>query len=329
MKKLFKRRGFTLVEVMVAFVIFAIMAAMVAAILNSTMAAKRENTDLEGEIVDQQSKYYLYDHEKKYDESKKSGTIVLDFKDSEKLSMDYSMEDVNSDTNDGISLAYVVGNVNYDSSGDNDSDKKGDGNLVDALDSRIFGTNKIEEVYVKCKDLGEADGGYRYMFSVMVSAPDIEGNDRYFAQVRFRFPGNVLNYGYIGTGDSIKGKNENVEYNVTCTSEHIIRLGSKMPAGKWGSKNDPMLTANYKKFWVSLSEPIDPDNLNETFGYSDSDQTANKSGDTYTFTPYKEKVTENGTTSITEHVNIFGAFPNDESEEPSDGTGESGETSES
>ena len=53
LKKLRSRRGFTIVEVMVAFVIFAIMAGMVGTILSTTMRAKQENIDVEEEIAAQ------------------------------------------------------------------------------------------------------------------------------------------------------------------------------------------------------------------------------------------------------------------------------------
>ena len=55
LKKLRSRRGFTIVEVMVAFVIFAIMAGMVGTILSTTMRAKQENIDVEEEIATRSS----------------------------------------------------------------------------------------------------------------------------------------------------------------------------------------------------------------------------------------------------------------------------------
>lgn len=58
LKKLRSRRGFTIVEVMVAFVIFAIMAGMVGTILSTTMRAKQENIDVEEEIAAQKQAYY-------------------------------------------------------------------------------------------------------------------------------------------------------------------------------------------------------------------------------------------------------------------------------
>lgn len=48
----------TIVEVMVTFVIFAIMAGMVGTILSTTMRAKQENIDVEEEIAAQKQAYY-------------------------------------------------------------------------------------------------------------------------------------------------------------------------------------------------------------------------------------------------------------------------------
>ena len=50
MKKLLKKRGFTIVEVLVAFVIFAIMAGMVSMILAQVNVARQQNTDTAEEI---------------------------------------------------------------------------------------------------------------------------------------------------------------------------------------------------------------------------------------------------------------------------------------
>ena len=58
LKKFLSRRGFTIVEVLVAFVIFSIMAAMIAMILNTTVRTKQENIVLEDEIANQKEKYY-------------------------------------------------------------------------------------------------------------------------------------------------------------------------------------------------------------------------------------------------------------------------------
>ena len=49
MKKILSKRGFSIVEVLVAFVIFAIMAGMVSVIVAQTSFARQQNTDIQEE----------------------------------------------------------------------------------------------------------------------------------------------------------------------------------------------------------------------------------------------------------------------------------------
>lgn len=58
-------------------VIFSIMAAMIAMILNTTMRTRQGNIDLENEIAEQKEKYYL--NTQKTDYTAKDGTIQLNF----------------------------------------------------------------------------------------------------------------------------------------------------------------------------------------------------------------------------------------------------------
>lgn len=162
-KKILSRRGFTIVEVLVAFVIFSIMAAMIAMILNTTMRTRQGNIDLENEIAEQKEKYYL--NTQKTDYTAKDGTIQLNFTDGAgNVSVDYSVGNPNADTDDNnIELDYYIGNVNYNAVDDNG--KKGDktsGSVMERLDSRIYGANGISEIDIKATDLGPVEsGGYR------------------------------------------------------------------------------------------------------------------------------------------------------------------------
>ena len=98
LKKFLSRRGFTIVEVLVAFVIFSIMAAMIAMILNTTVRTKQENIVLEDEIANQKEKYYLNTQDMTY--SSKDGTIQLNFDGGGQVDIDYSIGNPNKDTDD-------------------------------------------------------------------------------------------------------------------------------------------------------------------------------------------------------------------------------------
>ena len=186
-KKILSRRGFTIVEVLVAFVIFSIMAAMIAMILNTTMRTRQGNIDLENEIAEQKEKYYL--NTQKTDYTAKDGTIQLNFTDGAgNVSVDYSVGNPNADTDDNnIELDYYIGNVNYNAVDDNG--KKGDktsGSVMERLDSRIYGANGISEIDIKATDLGPVEsGGYRYEFDILTYSSTLVGTqNEYLAQFK-------------------------------------------------------------------------------------------------------------------------------------------------
>mgnify|MGYP007090502753 FL=1 len=109
-------------------------------------------------------------------------------------------------------------------------------------------------------------------------------------------------------------------------TSNAICIGSRMSDAKDG-KPSIFGSSSYKKFWVTLSSPIDTSDLNQIFGFSETDGTSTKTGDVYTFKPYSETVKgEDGDGTIT-HPNIFGAFPKDEAE-PETPTSTSESTSE-
>lgn len=93
MKRLFsKKSGFTLVEIIIAFAVFAIMATMIIQVLNLTINRKNENTNFEGYLQNQEktlvAKGQKYQSDA-YDSSKApDGTIDLAFTDKDGNALD-------------------------------------------------------------------------------------------------------------------------------------------------------------------------------------------------------------------------------------------------
>ena len=316
LKKFLSLRGFTIVEVLVAFVIFSIMAAMIAMILNTTVRTKQENIVLEDEIANQKEKYYLNTQDMTY--SSKDGTIQLNFDGGGQVDIDYSIGNPNKDTDDHyVELDYYIGDVDYNAMYNNKG-KDGDsgvGSVMERLDSRIYGTSGIEDIYIKVKDLGAVDGGHRYEFDVLPVSSTLAGAQYEFhAQFKMLFPAKIVDYGYIHHIDKKpinKDEGYNYNFNLATPTSNVLCIGSRM------SKDTSIFSDTdtaYKKLWVTLDSEIDISDLNKIFGTSGTDQTSNKSGDVYHFTPYIEKVEEgkegpHDDPGTIKHVNIFGAFP--------------------
>lgn len=326
LKKLKSRRGFTIVEVMVAFVIFAIMAGMVTMILNQAIMQKRHNKEVDAQLQQQEAKYYLNTQDYKYNTA--DGKIQLNFTGGTAVDINYEYGDPNGDDEDvELRLKYLIGQyglLTKGSTGGGGDDDAGGSSVMSRLDSRIYGTAKIDSVNVKVQDKGTADGGYLYVFSVLATAPDLVGTQyEYHAQVKMMFPSTVVDYGYVGVGDLLEAKNKGAtkEYKITLPTPTTVCVGSNMPRGWYdynSSKRKSFVgNTSYVKFWVILPEEIDADNLNNVFGTSGTNQTSNKVGDSYEFTPYLEVVkSDDGKEMTTTHVNIFGAFPLSETPDP-------------
>lgn len=320
-KKFLSRRGFTIVEVLVAFVIFSIMAAMIAMILNTTMRTRQGNIDLENEIAEQKEKYYLNTQNTNY--TAKDGTIQLNFADGAgNVSVDYSVGNPNADTDDNnIELDYYIGNVNYNAVDDNG--KKGDktsGSVMERLDSRIYGANGISEINIKATDLGPVEsGGYRYEFDILTYSSTLVGTqNEYLAQFKMLFPCKILDYGYIqhnGTNPIPKSEGSNLDYykfDICTPNSRVLCVGSRMKCSYSLFSDNTQ-----KKMWVTLESEIDVNDLNKIFGTSKTDQTSTKDGSYFVFTPYIETVEigkegPHDDPGTIKHVNIFGAFPKEE-----------------
>ena len=210
MKKFRTKRGFTMVEIMVAFVIFAIMAGMISTLLMTINKTKQENLDIERQIDTQRSNYYLSELDTKYDSG--TDTLSFGFDGYSNISVKYDVENENASGYKGLTIQYPVGDVDYSklSDGtynDEENDKKGGSGVTDRMDSRIYGDETIDYIGVKLeKDTSYSGPGYRYLvYSTSKSSTygnSLDNEYCYYSQYRLVFPSPILDYGYyVENGD--------------------------------------------------------------------------------------------------------------------------------
>lgn len=336
MKKLINKRGFTIIEVLVAFVIFAIMAAMVSVIIAGTNQAKRENIELEDEIMKQEQKYYLNTHEMKYDASKKAGTLDFNFngKDSSTMnvSVDYNIADPNAPTDDNqIALAYFVADGIYQETNKPNKENAAPGSVTSKLDTRVYGSNGIDRVTLKLtKDESYTGTGYRYFIKSMATYSGLD-QVKWFAQYRIIFPSKILDYGYTDQKDNPLKIYSRFEYTgfqfeVYAPYSRTLRISTRQDT----TDSSPIaISAKYVYYYVVLEDSLESiDNgldCNKILGYSDSKQTSTKTANgCFEFTPYIETVIDEDTKKEVKvkHINIFGAFPKEEESETGEATAE-------
>lgn len=324
MKKFTTRRGFTLVEVMVAFVIFALMASMIAMLLDTTKKAKRESLNIEAEIDAQRSEYYQKDLDMEY-KGTNSSNLQLSFDNGTTVDISYEVGSTSTADDDYLlSLDYFIGDVDYEmkaSDGKKDKGSGGAGSVMNRLDTRVYGAKDIDKLTIKVEDKGYDNGGYVYKFSVLAQSDSLKGSDNeYFASYRFLFPTTILDYGYVDAGGMLTAKSSNTTHKceITATAPKLLRVGSLMYI-PWSQEYDSMFKSpKYVDFWVKFASPL-PADLTEVFGVSASDQTTCKVGDLYVLTPFEEfPIYDNdgniiygddGKMKRETHINIFGAFP--------------------
>lgn len=293
MKKFTTKRGFTMVEVLVAFVIFAIMAAMVSAILSSTMKAKQGNIELEQEIFDQQTAYYIDSNlsNRQYEPDSTKATIEemnLDFGDEiGDIKINYNVVDPNAAGGDNtLSLEYIVGNVDYKylTLGVNEDESKEQkptqGSVTTRMDARIYGTTKLDDLKLEIKkDLSYTDG-HRYFISLDVDSSysnddkKVEDVFKYFVQARLNFTtdNEVIDCGYV---DYTGGKFGNAAGNwlsgmgtveIIPTSPYSVRIGGLQTKG---SSLEQITHNKGTAIYVTLKNPI-PETVSSKATISDT-----------------------------------------------------------
>ena len=291
MKKIFsKKSGFSLVEIVVAFMVFAIMATMVAQVLNLTINRRNENTKYEQYLQDQNKTIIAKGKNMDFEmpegadpNAYKDGDLHLAFTyDGNDVPIDLRYQFKNADgvAHDAGGINYFVGDMKYDEAhGDIEYDSSyGSGGLggeaggssqMSRFDTRITGTKGISSVTVNCNY--NASTG-TYTVSVSANTSGVDPVIKNHAQVSIFFGENVAD----GKKATI------VELNGNTTNESTLKYVKKVGTSGVNihCKDGGSLA---ESFTVKFAEPI------ANLGFSDA-----TSGNT--FTPYKG------------YVNIFGAY---------------------
>lgn len=345
LRRLGKRKGFTLIEVLVAFVIFAIMAGMVGTILQTTMRVKQENTDNEENIELQKQEYYQKHMPASKDTYKSlssdanahQGNVDLNFYtpsgSSKDLSVKYVAAEVNSEA-EVFELEYYVGQEGNEAWKDNDDDDDidddgGSGSVLRGLDAGIYGSAGIETVTVAVEPRNSEPNRY-YVYVNVAAGDNAQDELANFSQIRIKFPYTILKYGYvnsIGT-DNNDGTKYNCAADLAISGDlQTIRISGNGMDGDLG-KSIFNLSSQKAVCWIELSSPLSSEQLSDVtkiFGDSGENSVYKDTASSVTtghtlnrvkFNHYKSAQNEGK-----EYVNVFAA----EEDEEDTSTEEAGE----
>lgn len=340
-----KRSGFTLVEIVVAFAVFAIMAAMLVSLTGLAVRQRQSNTDLSRRLSDQQA--YLASHERETDITKTDTSggnkFEFNFDGVSPASLNYGVAYATADgTNDGIS--YFVseaksnpGNIIGD--GDKDDPDGGTGlALAEKVDSRIYGSKDFE--YIQISDVNEVPdpdviAAGNSMFTLDVYAVDSDAavnkkDSRYARNYKLRFESDIVDCGYVdSSGNRISYKD--------------AHFGSDGKVIGGGTNQFELVKCSDDTMRVSIPQIIIKDNFadeepDDQYCFpgvrshfyvvlkGDVNLTAASFGDNYTINAYgeylykpvtamittttkKEDGTEETTTERVNLINVYGAKP--------------------
>lgn len=192
-KRIFsKKSGFTLVEIVVSFAVFAIMAAAIMQILNLVAYERSENAEFLASL-ERQEKMLAANEKQEF--KKKVGEVVLNFND-KKTNIDYDMKAANG-AEDGIGegLTYFVSQKSQDSNesltqpGGSGGEKGGDQGQLSNIDARITGSTKFD--YIKVMEVKKATDysgeGVCYYLKVSAQGLTMSKQESMYAQFKLNF----------------------------------------------------------------------------------------------------------------------------------------------
>lgn len=218
MKRIFsKRSGFTLVEIIIAFAVFAIMAAMILQILNLVVYEKNSNADYVEKLRQQEELIVKNGKNGEYDDNNKTNDLHFAFG-TDDYSIGYQMmfPEYTNDSGDVVrfenGLAYYIGPGAGKDDGNiqNPGEVTGNasaGSQMERLDTRISGTRGFNSinVYQVVKDSSYAGPGARYFFEVSADGKNMPDEMVPYAQFKM----------YFYMKDELDAEKSNVTYTDT------------------------------------------------------------------------------------------------------------------
>lgn len=260
LRRLFsKRSGFTLVEIIVAMVIFAIMATMVFQILQLSSKARMDNNAYGAELADQEGKLAKVD-KNATDFQNKTDDYTLTFKKADgtevgEVKLAYEIKDPNgSATAEGIN--YFVSPVNYDGKLDNGSSGDPNNEKTVEVDARIIGTEGLKEITIN--KITKADSpvegaAVRYYFETQAKA----GNS--MSQQELEVAYYQLRFYMTGTLDSIKSaavhERDNSDGTTTKYTREVLAQAKIVEVG-YGNGSDSQTTSDGPEVKKSVSNCV-------------------------------------------------------------------------
>lgn len=190
-----KKSGFTLVEIVIAFAIFAIMASMIVQILDLSVAARRSNNIYQRDLAKQEKLLTIVQKtSEEYNKATEKGTMPITLG-SVSIDLPYAIlsADENAE-NQKEGLNYFLFPVDYQATGEispseaGGGGSSGSGSQASRMDTRLTGTGGIGYIWVRAvkkdeftytgdnKDYAVPDGCTRYYFRVSASSVDLKDN---------------------------------------------------------------------------------------------------------------------------------------------------------
>ena len=303
MKKIFsKKSGFTLVEIVVAFAVFAIFAAMIMQILHLTINKKNENREYEQELANQQQALAAKTKTTTYD-GNPDGQIKIKFSDTSLPEMQINYETVNANGEKNTAgINYFVGDVNYSASGgtsnsggDTSGGDPGDiggGSQTSRYDTRITGTKGIS--YIQIIDVTK-NSKTNYTIKVCADGTGVQEDNKPYEQYTLYFDTSKTD----DSGNPLGAKIIELQpitpngYSVRQSGDRGVRIGVQNALSNTTVDTNKLLKAsNVVEFKIILDKAPTQEITINSFGTNDDGTT--KSDGKYT--------------SFKGNENIYGAY---------------------